>query len=1139
MRDFGANLPTKPERILWLCVLLDRILGLNHFEHVRMLLSGMPSVVHAPAIREARLPLTNLRLMNLGMDTPGGVDRAIDDYVNLHATQGTQGEYEIDLRTKTFAATNSFGSDLLNRLESILRSPAPDKPTVTPWAEPTDEMTATVQQLDGFASIVLDPVNAALPAPQYHDVDRQPDGPIDIPLTELFAIAREMDEADLTGQRERRGMWHMRLSMGVMKECMAGGLATTDTLTLSGARHLIGVPGVGKTSLLMVLAVWLARHRKRTMLVFPTVEVSRQYKSDLSFYGVRTGMLVGQSELTLSRHQERNAETIASRFGHGGFGGKIEATEDFAANCVLRAYSRNEAVDWRYGFAPCLGIYQTDPGKKKPVRKLCPAFTACGRKKAVRDLVDADVWVGHIRSMDTSLNGYTSEVQVQYFEYIARHFDVVVFDEADKVQSDLDAMAATKLKIIGDTVGLVNQKIGEILSKLVSTANQRLDYRSSQEFGMAAPAVIAQSVALNGVLQSMLRQPSQCKAVRHFNAQLLTGPKMLIDIIGEFGARTDQEVATGALPQFARTSAIIELWEAVSLAAHMESTRHTVATWQRAQYVAVAIDMPLAQVQRIYAELHAYLRTYRACNYLQERQDVLDSIAEVMATLCFGKNKAQPIFFAALRMLAPITMLILGYRDLMQIAARLPLESTVVDFADRTMSVELSRYLPESLAGPLSGLKYELIAAKNKREGEFAIELEYATIRSVPRMYMHNFHNMYSAEGVQHGPAVLMVSATSFLEDSPSFHIDCGPHYVLQRANPEETAPHSYWRFRPVKNPRQLTRDKPYLVYSGGGDERTENLKHMVAGFLHEDITRSEVYKDIQNFDVRSGLPRKAAFIVNSYEQVRVIKQFINQRFPQFRSRTRAVVDYLRTDESSEDYVTTAQVEAIGDDKFCEIVIFPMAALQRGINIVFTSGARKGHAAIGHLYFLTRPHPSGDDMQFLLGLIGKTGQDFAKRSFAESDTLQMIDESYALARKTQHKQAWQILRQPVRASHLPMHLYRQFVANLMVMILQTIGRGTRGNCPVMVNFVDAAWAPKSALGRDDDEKSSMLVMMLRILEDCVDHPDPVHREIYRSLFGEFLQPMRRIESLRSAGSNTSGYNDDDVFDFDSYGQDED
>ena len=87
MRDFGANLPTRQERILWLCVLLDRILGLNHFEHVRMLLSGMPSVVHAPALREACLPLANLRLMNLSMDTPGGVDRAIDDYVNLHATR--------------------------------------------------------------------------------------------------------------------------------------------------------------------------------------------------------------------------------------------------------------------------------------------------------------------------------------------------------------------------------------------------------------------------------------------------------------------------------------------------------------------------------------------------------------------------------------------------------------------------------------------------------------------------------------------------------------------------------------------------------------------------------------------------------------------------------------------------------------------------------------------------------------------------------------------------------------------------------------------------------------------------------------------------------------------------------------------
>ncbi len=310
-----------------------------------------------------------------------------------------------------------------------------------------------------------------------------------------------------------------------------------------------------------------------------------------------------------------------------------------------------------------------------------------------------------------------------------------------------------------------------------------------------------------------------------------------------------------------------------------------------------------------------------------------------------------------------------------------------------------------------------------------------------------------------------------------------------------------------------------------------ENLKLMVDGFLGDDIEKAEVFKDIRNFDVRDGIPRKAAFIVNSYEQVRLIKQYINLRYPQIGARTKAVIDYLQADETNEHYVTTAQVETIGDDRYCDIVIFPMAALQRGINIVHTSGPRKGHAALGHLYFLTRPHPSSDDMQFLLGLIGKSGQDFANRQFSSSDSIDLIETAYVAARKAQYKQAWQILREPVRATRLPLHLYRQFVANLMVMILQTTGRGTRGNCPVVVNFVDAAWAPNSAMDMEDTAKTSMLVMMRRILEDCVAHENPLHREIYQILYGEFLQPLRNIESLRS-GDGGDSFCDDDFYYFD-------
>jgi superfamily II DNA or RNA helicase len=99
------------------------------------------------------------------------------------------------------------------------------------------------------------------------------------------------------------------------------------------------------------------------------------------------------------------------------------------------------------------------------------------------------------------------------------------------------------------------------------------------------------------------------------------------------------------------------------------------------------------------------------------------------------------------------------------------------------------------------------------------------------------------------------------------------------------------------------------------------------------------------------------------------------------------------------------------------------------------------------------------------------------------------------------------------ASRLGPELFKSFTANQMVAILQTIGRGMRNGCPVSVYFVDAAWAKKSTEDKPDSGRDSMLVQMRIILEECVNHEDPVIREIYQELYGAFLEPLQRIQGV--------------------------
>ncbi len=335
--------------------------------------------------------------------------------------------------------------------------------------------------------------------------------------------------------------------------------------------------------------------------------------------------------------------------------------------------------------------------------------------------------------------------------------------------------------------------------------------------------------------------------------------------------------------------------------------------------------------------------------------------------------------------------------------------------------------------------------------------------------------------------------------------------------------------------PDREREDQP-LRYSGAGDLRDRNLELMVDALVQGGTgkgrtRKSEIYKSIDGFDYRDGVKRKAALIVNSYEQARTIKKFLNARHPEVGRRTKAVVRFLKDGEKSSDFVTTGQCEALGDDDTCDIIIFPMLAIGRGVNIVFTKGPRKLDAAIGSIYFLTRPHPTADDMQLLYSLAGKATQAFDSKAFGDSDDVGAIAQSWQQSRKELWRYANRLLREPLMASRLGPELFKSFTANQMVAILQTIGRGMRNGCPVAVYFVDAAWAAQSALGKPDFGRNSMLVQMRIILEECVNDPDPVTRAIYQELYNAFLEPLKQVsgviypEELCSVTAEDSDFDD--------------
>lgn len=1122
---------TGSERICWLCVLMEEFIGTNSLEFAPLVMLGMASILNAPAFEKARQAIFNIRQISAAYVTEQSIKHAVAIYNDRHYRNKTQGTYKINSETLHFERTDPLEDPLITKARQILSQPLANQLYNATFADSRQPMAVALGEERTATRVPIAPIAVPLAQRRTHSIKRIPKEKVSIPLWELYELAVEMDEREANYPEKRQGNWVKRLQhFALMVPEVGKGLREEKVIELAAIKHLIGLPGAGKTTLLVLMAIWLGRRDYKAMFVFPSIEVARQYMATLAFHGIKVGMLVGQSDGTRRRHANNIAEAIAASGGNGGFAYTLEEAETFGLNCVLPAFSTADTSLWGFGYAPCQEILQS-VGKKGEMKEcLCPVWTMCGRNKAPRDLINANIWVGHVLSMDTEVPPHAIQERIRYFELIARTFDVVVFDEADMVQSDLDKYGAATLKLSGakDSIHLVIQE--QIHNRFARGENYRLYDRTVELYSRDLSEFGNHNTSLVSAVQNM----SSLRVSKRYQDQLLTVLRIVTDLLDGFEKTSrrdlleEQEVQQG----FSKSRALTQFWETAAYHAFYDRTGIDSHDRLNLDLCAKTLGIYPDTLKEQWEKLIRLFCRYLAETFIERRDNLVKEISEVFLPLCFKTTALSAEMYDTITLLICVTFVILSYQRIVPETRTMVAEGLIREpIVESTATPELRKLIPENILGSFSGVKYRLKSAPTTRTQARNVELSYITFVGAPRMLMHRFHRLFEAESESTGPAILMTSATSFLEASPAYHINSGPHYLLKPRQIEHDPKRSVYRFKWLSDRERG--DEP-LRYSGAGELRDRNLEKMVDALVRGGTAKSEIYKSIRNFDVRDSIYRKAALIVNSYEQARTLKKFINDYHPEIGKRTKAIVRSLKDGEQPTDFVTTAQCEALGDDETCDIIIFPMLAIGRGVNIVFTKGSRKLDAAIGTIYFLTRPHPTTDDMQLLYSLAGKATQEFDSRAFAKADDLPALSNAWKQSRKQLWRTANRLLREPLMASRLGEDLFKSFTANQMVGILQTIGRGMRNGCPVQVYFVDAAWAIKSTQDKPDSGRDSMLVQMRIILEECVKHSDPVIREIYQELYGAFLDPLRRVEGvvypedLRNseyAADNEDGFDD--------------
>nr|WP_275100880.1 hypothetical protein [Paenibacillus dendritiformis] len=396
-----------------------------------------------------------------------------------------------------------------------------------------------------------------------------------------------------------------------------------------------------------------------------------------------------------------------------------------------------------------------------------------------------------------------------------------------------------------------------------------------------------------------------------------------------------------------------------------------------------------------------------------------------------------------------------------------------IDFSPLfTMQKDYEAFMKEAMTGITLGYKYDLSDGENS--GKFKL-IEYTAIG---RILLKEWHQLYQISDGKEGPAVVFLSGTSYAPDSAHYDLETSSDWLL-RAGRQSSQIQLY--YKPILN---MTRGEFYEI-SGVRDPeyKSENLSGMVRQL------KSDVNYELSYWK-RQGESRRVLLVVNSYDDVETIRQVFSED-PVWACRYKALG---RDSELKEDELTRSLIETFHQQS-AEVLIVPLLSVGRGYNIL----DQEGGALFGSVYFLVRPYPVPNDLNYLVQILHAHLPQYMKKiqkkglhyDRAINNLRQMS--SGKLESMYQKPDYWSLLTDDERE----MMGWYTFVP-----VWQMIGRLLRGGRDARVFFCDAKFGARPA----GQQKG---LSMLEVWKNMMDkHRNDV---LFQSLYGPFMKAIQHMD----------------------------
>ncbi|WP_018547236.1 hypothetical protein [Streptomyces sp. LaPpAH-108] len=941
-----------------------------------------------------------------------------------------------------------------------------------------------------------------------------------------------------------------------------GPLGTKDTLSVSGLFHLVGMVGAGKSTLRDVLTVETARQGRRVTIVVGDVAEQLRMVELFRRLDLKVAPVLGAST------RARNVERMHRRLTGAGAGSLLGHEADhftyLSTACPLDALRGTEALQpLDIADAPCTRLYpverhtdepppdhsagsaaeapetasdphQDDADNDRPgTAEGCPLWGACPRHRGAHELVDADIWVANPASLIYGLTPrHQNRERARFLELACVRSDLIIVDEADRVQMQLDTMFVPSATLVGRSP---DSWLDELQTHTTAEfARKGRHQLSSAEVDRWSSSLTASVAATNRLYSMLMRHPSLQRWIRrdYFSSWTLQ-QKLLEEWFRKRADDTPQEDQDDEpdlnLDEEPHEADDLDETDDDSDGETSASELEDPLEARRAvinDVLDAFRDNPLGGERTENTELTRLIDLARALLHTLDeestRVQATTTLRQLSGLTADSDDELRP---SVLRFEFTMLVCILQQRlDVLtelwpSVEAALSLESTDNQLSRRP-PLDYGPLLPESPMGNILGFQLLAEDLDETSTNSTGAELRFFRCTGVGRALLTELHRVSALDGSPTAH-VLLMSGTSWAGTAAGAHV-LAPVRAILKISSREQAALLGTTFRKVFVPGPDGR--PLHLSGMRPDRRPKVLERMLDGLARPREGQFESTFEQELRLIKSSRRKRLLLLVGSYDEARRAFDVLDA-IPRWKGRVcRLVPDDAElevsfggvdlseaTAGSETGTLRRGDVSAFGAMD-AQILIAPLMSVERGHNILNDAG----QAAIGSVFFLARPHPRPYDIgiavqginNWVTRLMADGGFDRLVNTASDLDTAGRAFRREARIRWKHlltRKMAWRQLNDEDKVA---------FTWDRLVVMWQVIGRLVRGGVPARVVFVDARFAEREASGRgQDDFRTGLLASMLHVLAPYFDEDGPhplADRQLVRTLYEPIYQALRNI-----------------------------